>query len=154
MKKQGFTLVELLVVVLIIGILSSVALPQYTKAVNKAKGSEVLTTMNSLSKAFNMAYLEDGGYRRSYYAYSGVTNFDGTPRVYGEDFDIDVPGLKEWSVFAESFNNNGVSLRAYYDRNSQNPTLTYRLSEGKLSSITCSGSKCSEFFPSSILSSN
>ena len=39
-NKKGFTLLELLVVVLIIGILASIALPQYTKAVEKAKLSE------------------------------------------------------------------------------------------------------------------
>ncbi|MBR3899731.1 MAG: prepilin-type N-terminal cleavage/methylation domain-containing protein, partial [Elusimicrobiaceae bacterium] len=41
--KKGFTLTELLVVVLIIGILSSAALPKYRRAVERAEMMEALT---------------------------------------------------------------------------------------------------------------
>ena len=58
-NKRGFTLLELLVVVLIIGILASIALPQYTRAVEKAKLSEALTTLKSVEDAVYRLMLEN-----------------------------------------------------------------------------------------------
>ena len=58
--KKHFTLIELLVVVLIIGILSAVALPQYTKAVAKARFAEALTNLKTISEAVKLCELENG----------------------------------------------------------------------------------------------
>ncbi len=59
-KQNGFTLIELLVVVLIIGILAAVALPQYQKAVTKARFAEALTNLKTIAEAHKVCYMEKG----------------------------------------------------------------------------------------------
>ena len=59
-KRGGFTLIELLVVVLIIGILAAIAVPQYQKAVEKARLSEAVSTVLSLQKAIDLYVLTNG----------------------------------------------------------------------------------------------
>ena len=61
-QKRGFTLIELLVVVLIIGILSAVALPQYEKAVKKARVATVLPYLKDAHRALQLYYLNNGTY--------------------------------------------------------------------------------------------
>ena len=60
LRRGGFTLVELLVVVLIIGILSSVALPQYQKAVNKSRVAGYWPVLKNLAEAAKLCTLEKG----------------------------------------------------------------------------------------------
>ncbi len=65
-KTHAFTLIELLVVVLIIGILSAIALPQYQKAVEKARATQALTLLKAFDQAENAYYLANGTYADSF----------------------------------------------------------------------------------------
>ncbi len=56
--KKAFTLIELLVVVLIIGILSAIALPQYERAVEKARAAEAKIMLKNMYDAQQICLLE------------------------------------------------------------------------------------------------
>lgn len=64
--KKAFTLIELLIVVLIIGILASIALPQYQKAVNRTRFNSMLTTIRSLAEAKKVYYFANSTHARTF----------------------------------------------------------------------------------------
>jgi type IV pilus assembly protein PilA len=71
-SKKGFTLIELMIVVAIIGILAAIAIPNFLKFQAKSKQSEAKTNLKGI-------YTAETGYFGENNAYSGFTNVNWEP---------------------------------------------------------------------------
>lgn len=102
--KKGFTLIELIIVVLIISILATLAIPQYIKAVERAKGGEARFHLRQIAGAL-------GQYRAYYNHYIDITsaNNNGEFGPALEEFmEINLTGDKDWNYTVDAIGTAGA----------------------------------------------
>lgn len=72
LRNKGFTLIEILVVISIIGILASLALTSYSRAQKQARDTQRKSDLNQYRNALEQYASTSGG---TYYAYTGSTGY-------------------------------------------------------------------------------
>ncbi|XXK22070.1 pilin [Arenicellales bacterium nBUS_48] len=61
-RQRGFTLIDILIVILIIGIFASIALPLYNKYAARTEVTEALILIGPIKQALMLYYQENGGF--------------------------------------------------------------------------------------------
>ncbi|WP_217539126.1 pilin [Vibrio metschnikovii] len=75
-KQQGFTLIELMIVVAIIGVLATVAVPAYKDYVTKSEASSAIATLRALQTPAEL-YIQEHG------SLTGVSNLGTSAKANG-----------------------------------------------------------------------
>lgn len=102
-KKSGFSLVELTIVVVILGILATFAVPRFMTSVEKTKASEAFTYMTQIESA-------QGRYNAEHGTYAKKTNKLDIDLDTPEFFDVSNPSSSDWETKWEmTLTRNGAS---------------------------------------------
>ena len=140
---SGFTLVELMIVVVIVGILSAVALPNFLSQTDKAKATEATSKISALLKEAHAEYQFDGDVANV------TTAMDGSKTTASNtgNFTYTYPTIaKDSTIFnvLATGNNNDASLtdKLMYgciDLSKGDPDISTRLlAKGAKSDVDCS----------------
>ena len=111
-KKRGFTLLEVLIVVIIIGILAGIALPQYMSTLEKARSAEAMTNLGTLRSAMERHWLDQLATQNTVPVNLGVGSAGVTP------LDVDNPNEDSDRLWDYTISDNctivGTANKDYY----------------------------------------
>ena len=105
-KQQGFTLIELMIVVAIIAILAAIAIPLYLNYTAQAEGSEALSLMDGAKTAVTQYYNQNGSWPGSN-ASAGMAPATSITGKYVATVSVGTPAKP--GVIRATFKANGVA---------------------------------------------
>ena len=124
--EKGFTLVELMIVIVIVAVLSAVALPNFLKQTDKAKATEAKTAMAAVLKQAQAGFIENGQAPSVTAGCTGTTPTAGTIQdLYGAA----CPGIQKFDYTAT---NTGTAPDYDYELTAEGNSVDGNLTGKKL----------------------
>lgn len=106
-RERGFTLIELMIVVAIIGILAAIAYPSYQNSVEKSRRTDAKSALSGLAGAMERHYTTNSTYEGAA-AGGGDT---GSPAIFPDEAPLDSSN-KFYDLTIEAADASSFTLRA------------------------------------------
>ncbi|HVP11572.1 MAG TPA: prepilin-type N-terminal cleavage/methylation domain-containing protein [Phycisphaerae bacterium] len=103
MRRGAFTLVELLIVVIILGILAAVVIPQFTDASTDARGSSLTMNLQTVRGQLELYKLQHGG------TYPTLANFANQMTMTTDAAGSTTAGTRPYGPYLQRVPNNPFS---------------------------------------------
>jgi type IV pilus assembly protein PilE len=115
----GFTLIELMIVVAIIGILAKIALPAYTGYVERAKASEAVNVLSASSIQMEQKFQDTGVYACATAGWN-KEYFNFACNATATDFTITATGTGTMAAYGYSINAVGQQATTSHPKGATN----------------------------------
>ncbi len=133
-NKSGFTLLEIIIVIIIVGVLASLALPKFFRTVEYSRATEAFINLNAIRQSMERCYLQ----RSSYAGCGNFPNLDilDPTNLPGTHFSYSIPafGATNYTIRATRNTLDGGGLGDDIDLVNNGVTIT-RSGTGNFSGI-------------------
>lgn len=129
-KQKGYTLLEILVVVVILGILTYVSVPMYNRIVNKADVSDALHNIDMFAVAEEKHFIQNGTYTSELERLETPLKGQVKENIITTNFEYSLGDIREnnYCIYAKSNSKSYIMAKNYR----------------KHSEVLCSGADCSK----------
>lgn len=110
-KQNGFTLMELMIAVAIIGILAAIAIPSYMGYVENARATDAQGALTSFASAMERHYTQNGSYLGADGGTTAITGALTAPTIYPTQAPLD-SSAKFYNLRIFNLTANSYELRA------------------------------------------
>jgi prepilin-type N-terminal cleavage/methylation domain-containing protein len=125
--QRGFNLIELMIVVAIIGILSSIAVPAYTDYTQRARVSAALSGLQSLQTAINLCWQIEGAMASCAFGANGVPDLPTSPNLPGGVTGVSSITAGSFTVDLEATDRDNVALQVHFEAQPATTHIAWRM---------------------------